>query len=196
MSDEFNQLMPGLRVDWSRRALSEEQKWDVIRLAQKRGTSYAADMTGLDGKKIRKLAREMGTSVTAKSAPMKPEVKEAIKEKQDDRRVVLKQKLLDRAHDLADRMGATYSIVTRDGEIIEINRPPARETKDFAIALGIVVDKMRLEMGEATSKTETVQRDQVDDELQKLAMELAQKAAQDEMSRAVATDSKRKSARG
>lgn len=172
------------KVDLSETRLTEAQWLDIIRLAQARGTDFASEQTGLTRRRIREKARKLGMTVQSKPSEVPQHVKQERVEAVDMRRVQLKGKLLERAHDLVDRMGQPYAIVTKDGEEVFLARPPARESKDLAIAAGIIMDKMRLEMGEVTSRSEHVQRDAVDDELFRLAQEISTKAAEDEVRKA------------
>lgn len=62
--------------------------------------------------------------------------------------------------------------VTKDGDEVEIPRS-ARDIRDFSIAIGVLIDKMRLELGEATERTEVISPDRIAEEINRLESELA-----------------------
>lgn len=73
---------------------------------------------------------------------------------------------------LIDRCTESMKIVTKDGVEMELAEPTAEATQKFATAAAIFIDKLRLEMGESTGRTEHVSLGLVEAEIQKLEAEL------------------------
>lgn len=66
---------------------------------------------------------------------------------------------------LIDRCTESMKIITKDGVEMELAEPTAEASQKFATAAAILIDKFRLEMGESTSRTETLDASRVDLEL-------------------------------
>lgn len=75
----------------------------------------------------------------------------------DALRVELRNKLLERAVEMLDRMGEKQTIYIGSGatpKAVEIERPPASVCKDLALTASALIDKLRLEAGEVTGREE------------------------------------------
>lgn len=86
---------------------------------------------------------------------------EAAQAKWAAQRQDLRQRLLDKAEDVLKRMDAEHEElkVVSDGsqagshvERVVRSLPTAGDVKDYAMAAGILIDKMRLELGETTGR--------------------------------------------
>lgn len=75
-----------------------------------------------------------------------------------------------------DRPTIVYMVAGGEIEGIRMRRPPARDTHQLAVASGILLDKIRLEEGQVTQRTEAVGVGSVDAELEQLALEIRRKA--------------------
>lgn len=93
------------------------------------------------------------------------------------KRKQLRVDMLERAGEMLKRMGEKFTFATKDGTLVEIEKPPASVCKDLALTLAILVDKLRLEEGEVTERTETLTSDVLDREIERLEAELAQRPA-------------------
>jgi transposase-like protein len=169
---------------------SEKFKMSAVKLAERVGARKASEMLTeeteheITPKLIRQWARHQGIDI---STPEDRKKVEKLLEHQQlstsKRREMLKGKIMDRAHEILDSMNARHEqwMKGEGGELqlVELRRPPAGAMKDYALAFGILLDKFRLEEGESTSRHETVSgkaRDEIDEELDKLASQLARKA--------------------
>lgn len=80
---------------------------------------------------------------------------------------------------LIDRCSEQVKIITKDGIELELPEPPADAVQKLATAAAILIDKLRLEMGESTGRTEHVSLGLVESEIQKLEAELGNVAPSD-----------------
>jgi hypothetical protein len=63
---------------------------------------------------------------------------------------------MEKAVDLLDRMDAPLiDFVGKDGKAVEHPIAPAGAVRDYAVSVGILIDKYRLEVGEATTRSES-----------------------------------------
>jgi len=63
--------------------------------------------------------------------------------------------LLEQALRILDRMKEPHTTYVKDFGKVEHDEAPAGDLRAYAIALGIIIDKMRLESGESTGRTES-----------------------------------------
>lgn len=73
---------------------------------------------------------------------------------------------------LIDRCSEQVKVITKDGVEIDLPEPPADAVQKLATAAAILIDKLRLELGESTGRTESVTLGFVESEIQKLEAEL------------------------
>lgn len=170
-------------------------KDSAVKLAERVGAKKAAEQLTeeaeldppLTAKAIRGWARDRGVDISTPEDRAK--VKHLLQEQSmsnAQRREGLKGKVLDRCEQILDAMGARHEMWMKgEGgalELVDLRRPPANAMKDYALAYGILIDKLRLEEGESTSRQEHVSksdRDQIDDELDRMASELARRAMEE-----------------
>ena len=71
------------------------------------------------------------------------------------RREELRGKLIEKAHDLLDRMDKPH-VDFKGKEAAEVTYPiaPADAVRNYAVAFAVLIDKFRLEVGEAVDRTE------------------------------------------
>lgn len=72
------------------------------------------------------------------------------------KREVIAEEFLDRAEDLMGRMDLPHVVGYNDGEAIVLPYGASADCKNYMTAAAIAFDKFRLEMGEATSRTEDI----------------------------------------
>lgn len=103
--------------------------------------------------------------------------KEKRKEEAIARRVVLREharsRLVYTYLRLIDRCTESVKIITKDGIELELPEPPADAVQKLALAAAILMDKLRLELGEATGRTESWSMANLDAEAQRLEALLA-----------------------
>ena len=99
------------------------------------------------------------------------------------KRAELKQLLIDKAVDLAHRMDEEHIDFKSAGPAgpMEVTYPKAtaQACQQYATAIGILIDKFRLESGEVTGREEVVTIDAIDKEIQRLESERARRGAID-----------------
>jgi hypothetical protein len=170
-------------------------KYHAVMLAKKMGAKKAArklreqneEMDKLTDRHIRAWARELKIDIVhSEDLAAKERLTYKRKVKNAETREAMREKLLVRVHDILDAMDQPHQQWLKgEGGILELKtltRPPSNAIRDYAVAAGVLIDKFRLEAGEATSRSETVsgkQRDAIDEELEKLAQQLANKAAEE-----------------
>lgn len=99
-----------------------------------------------------------------------------------ERRLALQADLLDKAQEALDRMDDPY-VEFKGNSASEVTyvRPPAGAVKDLAVTCAVLLDKLRLELGESTGRTESWVNDHVDHErgiAEAIRQELAERARQ------------------
>lgn len=81
----------------------------------------------------------------------------------------LRPLLLRQATDLLNRMNEpTTEYVGQQGKEVTYDRPPAADCKHYALAAAILIDKLRLEEGQATSRDEHITQSDFDREVAEL----------------------------
>lgn len=136
------------------RKYTPQERLDALAIYEKDGLATAARATGFPKGTIVAWAHHAGIqgpkpeSVLAANAHHKAEL--------EVRRTKLRGELLFKALDLLERMDKPHTDF-KGKEALEVEYPiaPAAAVRDYANAAGILIDKFRLEMGEATGRTES-----------------------------------------
>lgn len=131
---------------------TEAQKDAAIDRASAAGASTAAKETGINRSTIWRWMKERDLPTAANNARNRDAVAE-VQARAAEVRARVGSKLLVRVEELLDRMTAPYQDV-RSGHLRKFTKPPANAAKDLAIAAAVLIDKYRLEMGEATTRGE------------------------------------------
>lgn len=95
------------------------------------------------------------------------------------KREALREAMLDRALDLIGRMDEEHiDFRGKDAKRVIFPKPSASGCQAYATAAAILLDKVRLELGEATGRHEVHhhEHDPIDDEIEALAAELEARA--------------------
>jgi len=90
-------------------------------------------------------------------------------------RAQLQVRMLETAHDLLDRIYQPHVEFKSAGkELHEVtyDRPSAAGVQNYVTSVGILIDKIRLEAGESTSRAEHIVRDSFDEALEQLAAQI------------------------
>lgn len=88
----------------------------------------------------------------------------------------LRERLITVAVRQLDRVLDPYPVATAFGGVVELPEPPAGEVQKLMVAVGIALDKYRLEMGEHTDRTQVVTLGVIESEIQRLEAELGKRA--------------------
>ena len=151
------------------REYTDEQKAEALALYPELGVAETWRRTGIPKPTIASWARRAGLPHTD-AATKTREATIAAAARADQLRAELRIKLLEKANDLLDRMdGEHVEFKNSAKEIREVRYPiaPAGVVQNYATSVGILIDKYRLEVGEATTRSESrdITSDLTDDEL-------------------------------
>lgn len=133
---------------------TEEQKAEAVELAQEVGTSEASRRTGASATSIKRWTADAGLTDQTKREKTEA-AREQLAIQRAKKREDLRNLLLDKALDLLGRMDEEHKDYRgKDVTAVYWDKAPSGATKDYATAAAILIDKFRLEMGEATGRTE------------------------------------------
>lgn len=150
------------------RTYTDEQKAEALDLWRQHGAAEASRRCGVPSGTITSWANRAGlASVRSEQTRAATEAKRIDAEA---RRARIRETILERIDQVLDRMHASYQFVAgKDGDRVSLDLPPADAVRNFAVALGVLIDKYRLEMGEATGRTENTERVEVDEAVSRVA---------------------------
>lgn len=136
-----------------RRTYSWNFKAEVLAVYEVDGPAATARLYKIPVRTIKSWATRMGlhTGAETKSAT------EAACLSQQMRRAIVRDLLIQRVQEMLERMDSPMKTWVGSGATpveVEIDRPLASVCKDLATTAGILLDKFRLEMGEATGRSE------------------------------------------
>lgn len=132
-----------------------EQKAAALAIYVEKGVAEAWRQTGIPKPTIASWARR-GHVQTDAPAKIQQAI-EAARDRHLKLREELRYRLLEKASDLLDRMDAEHvDFKGKDVEEVVYPIAPAAAVQNYATSVGILIDKYRLEMGEATGRTESV----------------------------------------
>lgn len=151
------------------REYTDDEKAKALALYQEVGLAEAWRTTGIPKPTIASWARRTGLPHTDAAAKTR-EATIAASARADQLRASIRLKLLEKVDDLLDRMdGEHVEFKNSAKEIREVRYPiaPAGAVQNYATSVGILIDKYRLEVGEATTRSESrdITSDLTDDEL-------------------------------
>lgn len=136
-----------------RRRYTDAERETALTLVADKGLAEAWRETGIPKPTLATWAKAEGvrTFDTAKTAHA-TEVHEA---RSQELRARLRLKLLEKADDLLDRMDAPHvEFKGKDADRVTYPIAPAGAVQNYAVSVGVLIDKYRLEAGEATSRSE------------------------------------------
>jgi transposase-like protein len=138
-----------------KRTYTDEQRQEALRLYKEVGPGEAARQLGIPGKTISSWAKR---ECIQSDAPAKMAAAiDMARLTREERREQLREKMLDKALDLLGRMDEQHKDFRgKDAEAVYWEKAPADACKNYATAAAILLDKFRLEVGEATGRTEHV----------------------------------------
>lgn len=157
---------------------TDEQKAEAVRLYLEVGAEGAAETIGCSRRQV---YRWLGShNVT----PKKPDEARAETEARHyRRRSELRDLLLDQALDMLHRMNEMHIEYRQipgkaEEEIVHVT-PAPKDCQSYALAAGILIDKYRLEMGEATSRSVVSEGEDIDRSVIQLVAEMNRRASTD-----------------
>lgn len=164
-----------------KRTYSKEQKAEALAACAEWGIYRASKELGIPKSTVGRWAKESGVGTSRieklEAAHEASEAKIAVM------RAHLKERLLARAVDLEARMDEEHIDFKSAGPAgpMEVTYPKAtaQACQQYATAIGILIDKFRLESGEVTGREEVVTIDAIDKEIQRLESELARRGTID-----------------
>lgn len=137
------------------RIYTPEEKAEALVLYASDGLAHAWRTMGIPKPTIASWARRAGfphTDASAKTAA----ATEAAEDRAKLLRARLRLGLLEKAVDLLERMDAPHTeFKGKEATTVEYPIAPAAAVQNYATSVGILIDKYRLELGEATDRTET-----------------------------------------
>lgn len=149
-----------------------EQRQEAVRLYGQHGPAEASRRTGIPARSIRNWASRAG--VTGPRAKKVAAATEAARASFQQRRYELRGRLLEQIHDVLERMNEPHQeFKGQFANEVVYDSAPAGAMRDYATTFGILLDKLRLELGEATGRHENVNRGEVDGEIDRLLARLA-----------------------
>ena len=149
-------------------AFTKKQKAEAIAYAQEHGVAAAAEKVGVSRQSIYNWIRE---SIDTEKTP-EDLARETLY--QAKLRSGIRRRLLERVDDLLERFDLPHiDFRGKDANRVEWPSATSGDVRSYATAIGILIDKYRLEMGEATGRTESIDlasaESRVDAEIERLS---------------------------
>jgi transposase-like protein len=138
-------------------AATPEKRAAAVEYYRTHSASETAAAFGVNKSAVSRWAKAAGLDKGAEVRAQTQAATEAHELQAAASRAKLQVKLLQRAHEMLDRMGEKATIYVGSGATpmaVEIERPHASTCKDLALTAAVLIDKLRLEAGEATSRGE------------------------------------------
>ena len=135
----------------ARQKYSDDFKAEALAVYVEDGPAATARLYGMPVRTLQSWAQRMGLRTAADT---KTET-EAACAKNQELRAKLRTKLLEKCVDMLERMDSPhYEYQGREQERVVYPVAGAKECQSYATALGIMLDKFRLEVGEPTGREE------------------------------------------
>lgn len=139
---------------------SPKQKAEAIDLWKQHGTAETARQTGISTRTIKRWVKADPTAQA--DTKQTDTARRELARRTRERRERIRSLLLERTQDLLEAM---HPDASRAGDI-----------RSYAVAVGILIDKFRLEMGEATGRSEQISVEQavsrLDEEIAEMLAEM------------------------
>lgn len=137
-----------------RRDYSEAERIEAVAKVAELGLGSAWRETGIPKPTLARWAKKAG--VETYQPEKAAHATDALRAMHAERREKLRVALLDKALDMLDRMDAEHvEFKGKDADEVVYPIAPASAVQNYATSAGILLDKYRLEMGEATSRNES-----------------------------------------
>lgn len=136
------------------RTYSDKERQDAVALVAEHGLAHTWRETGIPKPTLARWADAAGLERTGTEKTRA--ATDALRERHANLREQVRLELLEKVADLIDRMDAPHvEFKGKDADQVEYPIAPASAVQSYATSIGILIDKYRLEMGEATSRGET-----------------------------------------
>lgn len=152
-------------------AYTDQQRTDALEAYVQHGAAEASRRLDIPSRSIRRWANDAQLSA-ARGEKLKAATA-ALQMKHAEMREELRVRLLEKALDALDRMDQKHiDYRGKDAQKVEWEVAPSGAFKDYTIAIGVLVDKYRLEMGEHTARAEVTNESAIDAEVRRLVAEM------------------------
>jgi transposase-like protein len=157
-------------------AFSEEEKQDAIRLVAEGGLASAWRETGIPKPTLVRWCKDAGVE---RFHPERTRAAvDALQQSAALNRERLRSELLERALDILERMDEPHvEFKGKDADEVTYPIAPAAAVQNYATSAAILIDKYRLEMGEATGRQESWTNDFADHEARDVANSIREELA-------------------
>lgn len=136
------------------RTYTDDEKQEALLLYVDHGPAEASRRSGINALTISSWAKRSGLHTNA--VVKTKEATEALIARADSMRVELRVRMLAKALDLVDRMDAPHvEFKGKDANQVTYPVAPAGAVQNYATSVAILLDKYRLEVGEATTRNES-----------------------------------------
>lgn len=150
-----------------RRTYTPEQKAEALELYATDGPTAVQERLGIAKATVSDWARANGIRTVRNERTA--EAVEAARVDRELTREKLRDAMLAKALDLIGRMDEEHiDFRGKDAKRVTFPKPSASGCQSYATAAAILLDKVRLELGEVTGRTETVATDQLDREIEQM----------------------------
>lgn len=151
------------------RTYTAKERAEAVALVAEHGLAHTWHATGIPKPTLARWADDAGLERTGTEKTRA--ATEALRARHAAVREQVRLELLEKVSDLLDRMDAPHvEFKGKDADRVTYPIAPASAVQNYATSVGILIDKYRLEMGEATDRTEsTLLRGKSDHEQQLLA---------------------------
>lgn len=160
----------------ARRRYTDEEREAALALYAEQGPTAVQEQLGIPKQTVQSWARADGVRTVRNERTA--EAVEAARLDRELTRERLRDAMLAKALDLIGRMDEPH-IDFRGKDVTKVTFPKASASgcQAYATAAAILLDKFRLEVGEATNRTETHTTDQLDRDIEALLAKLPAKAS-------------------
>lgn len=160
----------------ARRRYTEVERAEALEVYQRDGLAAAHQACSVPKQTITRWAREAGIDTPAVTVHAAQQTKAAVNQsllKREQRREEFRTKLLEKAFDALNRMDHPHiDFKGKDAQEVTYPKPSPSGFQAYATAAAILLDKLRLELGEATARQEVMHTADVDGEIERLAREM------------------------
>jgi transposase-like protein len=134
-------------------------KQQTVTLYREHGTAETSRRTGIEPRTIRLWAKNAGA--TAERQNERRDTIDGLQVENERRRAEFHHELFAKCVDLLRRMDQPHiDFRGKDARMVTYPIASSQDVKNYALAVGILLDKARLEEGKTTGRTETVTIDE------------------------------------
>lgn len=149
-----------------------QQRTEAVDAYLEHGATEAARITGIPKRTINRWATDDGA--TSDKAEQTQTARDMLAQANAKRREELRALLMEKAVDLMRRMDEPHiDFKGKDAFIVTYPKATSGDVRNYAVSVGVLIDKFRLEMGEATGRTESIDlsaaESRIDQEIERLS---------------------------